>query len=670
MERTALADKIMILGVDGLDPRLTKKFVEEGKMPNTKKFIERGAQRDDLILLGGHPTVTPPMWTTLATGCYANVHGITSFYRQASDELDAMEYNIDSRLCKAEQLWNVLAESGKKTLVWNWPGSAWPPSSDSPNLWVVDGTAPGNVGVAKCRVEEEYILGANESVTELRYIHKGAFDASAPCMVDEIPDGEFFDLDAHTNPRQKVYIMKPSEGQGAGGGMEIPLDVVKSPIKPATGWVNTPKDAKEFTLLLGGGYIHRPCLIKKNEAGIYDTVAVYKNKKSIEPIAVLPKGKMVTGIIDEGMKNSQRYMCNRSLKVMEMAEDGSDVKMYISTAVDINNDIVWHPQWLHKAVCENLGYPPPTSYLTAQDVNLNAAMLDCWDDICSWQAKSIKYLVDNEGVEVVFSHLHNVDDQEHCFIRYMTDKGHNKISEETARQWVENLYLQTDRYLGEFLPYLDQGWTIFIVSDHAQVCPTYDPVMIGDMCGLNVCLMEELGYTVLKKDKNGNKLREIDWEKTKAVAMQSNNIYINLKGRTANGIVDPADKYELEEQIMTDLYGYKHPISGKRVISIALRNRDAVLLGYGGPECGDICFWVAEGYNYDHADSLSTTLGECDTSVSPIFIAAGKGLKKGYKTERIIREVDLAPTVAFLAGVRMPKQCEGAPVYQILEKEF
>lgn len=72
---------------------------------------------------------------------------------------------------------------------------------------------------------------------------------------------------------------------------------------------------------------------------------------------------MVTGIIDEGMKNSQRYMCNRSLKVMEMAEDGSDVKMYISTAVDINNDIVWHPQWLHKAVCENLGYPPPTSYL-------------------------------------------------------------------------------------------------------------------------------------------------------------------------------------------------------------------------------------------------------------------------------------------------------------------
>ena len=65
---------------------------------------------------------------------------------------------------------------------------------------------------------------------------------------------------------------------------------------------------------------------------------------------------------------------------------------------------------------------------------------------------------------------------------------------------------------------------------------------------------------------------------------------------------------------MTRLYGYKHPVSGKRVIALALRNRDAVLLGMGGPECGDILIWNAEGYNYDHADSLSTTYGYAGTS--------------------------------------------------------
>ena len=80
-ERKAVADKILMLGVDGLDPRLTRKYVDQGKLPNIAEYIKRGACRKDLMLLGGHPTVTPPMWTTLACGCYANVHGITGFSR-------------------------------------------------------------------------------------------------------------------------------------------------------------------------------------------------------------------------------------------------------------------------------------------------------------------------------------------------------------------------------------------------------------------------------------------------------------------------------------------------------------------------------------------------------------------------------------------------------------
>ena len=182
--------------------------------------------------------------------------------------------------------------------------------------------------------------------------------------------------------------------------------------------------------------------------------------------------------------------------------------------------------------------------------------------------------------------------------------------------------------------------------------------------------MQELGFTVLKKDENGNDLPEIDWSKTRAVASREEHIYINLKGRDPEGIVDPADQYELEEEIMTALYGYRDAKTGHRVVSVALRNRDAVLLGQGGPEAGDICYWLAEGYNFDHADCLSTTLGEGDTSVSPIFIASGRGIKQGFYTERIIRQIDFAPTVAVLGGVRMPAQCEGAPAYQILAEEY
>ena len=177
--------------------------------------------------------------------------------------------------------------------------------------------------------------------------------------------------------------------------------------------------------------------------------------------------------------------------------------------------------------------------------------------------------------------------------------------------------------------------------------------------------MQELGFTILKKDENGNDLKEIDWEKTRAVATRGGQIYINLKGKYPTGIVDPAYKYELEREIIDGLYNYR--LNGKRVIAVAMRNKDAMVLGTGGPECGDVLYWLEEGVNRLHGDALPMVEGYKDTSVSPIFIAAGKGLKKGYNSQRIIRQVDMTPTIAHMLDVRMPKQCEGAVIYQILE---
>ena len=134
-----LSEKVLLLGIDGLDPKFSRKMVDEGHMPNLKKLIEAGSARHDLRLLGGVPTITPPMWTTLCTGAYPMTHGIEDFNIGMKGELDVNFAGIYSKYCHAQQLWNVTAEAGKKTLVWHWPGAAWPPSSDSENLYVVDG---------------------------------------------------------------------------------------------------------------------------------------------------------------------------------------------------------------------------------------------------------------------------------------------------------------------------------------------------------------------------------------------------------------------------------------------------------------------------------------------------------------------------------------------------
>ncbi len=690
LRNKVLSEKMMVLGVDGMDPRLTRKYIDEGKVPNLKKLVEAGAQRHDLVMLGAQPTVTPPQWTTLATGANPCVHGITQFGRCIPGKINQNGYNVDSRLCKAEPAWNCFVEAGKKTLVFHWPGGAWPPTSDSENLFVIDGSAPGSVGSAAMQIDTELIVGAGSTIPEVTFITREITDAVAPCVINKLPDNVLQASDTAVGMRMSSkldeqvtsqlqaagqdtinLIMNDNEGFGTrAGDFRQNLNTAVSPIKEATNWASAPAGAKEFTVLLCKGMIRRVGLILPNEKGVYDSVAIYKSKKETTPLVVCPLGKMVYNVVDEVIFEEKNYTANRHYKLMKLNEDGSELKLYISAAMDMNCDTVIHPKRLKIALNENVGPFPPQSQMYTQDADMQDAMIDVWDYVIDWYVKVIHYMIENEGIDIIFSHLHSVDFVEHTFIRHMKDIGFNQHDESVYAFWMERLYQQVDRYVGDLLHYLDEDWTIMMTADHAQVAPSHIPPAAGDMCGVNVGLMKELGYTVLQKDENGNEIRKIDWTKTRAIQSQGNDIYINLKGREPQGIVDPADQYELEEQIMTDLYNYKHPDTQKRVIAMALRNKDAILLGYGGPTAGDICIWIAEGYNYDHTDSLSTTYGEGSTSSSPIFIAVGKGLKKGFETDRIIRQVDLVPTMCVMGGVRVPAQCEGAPIYQILAEEF
>ena len=683
----AKATKVAVLGVDAMDPRLTRKYIDMGIMPNTKKILEAGAAREDLVLLGALPTVTPPQWTTLATGAYPSTHGITAFYRQGGD-LDMVNLNFDSTKCHAEQMWNVTAEAGKKTLVWHWPGSAWPPSSDSENLHVVDGTSPGGVNMSSAQVDGEFIVMASDKNDTIEYRSGAMTDAKVPCVVTGLGDDK---------PKQKsggmaslmqrkmedgfrLYIVNPNK-DGQGGSNAIPADIAFSSIKPAEKWAaDVPADAKEFVVLLSGGLIRRPALVLKGEDGKYDHIAIYKNKKQAEPMVTMKNREYVRDIVDDCMKGDDMIKATRDMRVLEIAEDGSRVKMWVSASMNISADMMWHPRALYQEIVDNVGYPSPCSTLGFGDFELiYDCMHQCWEHVADFQADSLNYLMENNGYEVVFSHFHAPDLQKHMFIRDLA-KGTENTTAEQYEFIMQEIYRQTDRYLGKFVHFLDEGWTLMVVSDHAQVCPKHGLRGLGDT-GCNIQIMEDLGYTVREVNpETGKKKRRMDWTKTTAVANREMHIYVNLKGRDQHtvkdadgneiiidGLIDPADKYEFEEQLITDLYNIKDKETGKRIIAWALRNKDAIALGLGGPDSGDIIYCMAEGYEHDHDDSMATALGECDTSAGPIFLAAGPGLKKGVYTDRMIRQVDVAPTIASIMGMRMPAQCEGAPIYQIIE---
>ncbi|MDR0434598.1 MAG: alkaline phosphatase family protein [Gracilibacteraceae bacterium] len=681
MKRKALTEKIIVVGVDGFEPRLAKKFLTQGKMPYLQQFIDRGACRDDLVLLGGVPTVTPSLWTTLSTGAYPGTHGITCFFGHNHGHLDSVVYNLDSRRCKAEPLWNIFAEeAGRKTLVWHWPGSSWPPTSESPNLHVVDGTQPQTVNTGVARVDISKIVIAADNYDKLEFMpNTSTISPGAGCIIEDVDnlledDGEVSYLRAAITSGSKIIknIITCEEENEINVLAKMIADTVKSPLKDAAGWADAPAGAKEFTIVLGGNTERRYALLSPNAEGVYDEVAVYKSKRDPRPLVTI-KGESSAFDVADTITNDQgeKILCNRNYHVLTLKPDGSQVMMLIGLALDINCADLFHPRALHKEVIDQAGYIPARPVVNgANEALVDKVFIPTWDHYSQWQADCLTYFMKNGKYDVIFSHLHNVDNAGHLFWHFAKHQDMWGNNEERYKEFIERIYIQTDNYLGRFLPFLAEGWTVIITSDHGLSCQEYHGVELGEAGGITTPVMEELGYVTLLKDDAGNKTHEFDWTRTKAVASRGNHIYLNLIGRDEHGIVDPKDKYDLETQIISDLYQYRDRKSGKRVVALALRNKDAVLLGLNGPECGDIVFFKEEGFNVIHADSLSTQNGYADTSLSPIFVAAGPGIKQGFKTERVIRQVDIAPTMAMLGGVRLPAQSEGSPVHQILTEEI
>ena len=676
MKHERLADKILVMGIDGMDPELTRYHMEKGLMPNLQKFLKRGSAREDLHLLGSHPTITPPMWTTLACGCHPYVHGITDFWRQHPEKLDTYVYGLDSSNCHAEQIWNVFAEAGWNTLVWHWPGSSWPPSSESPNLTVVDGTNPEGVNQGTGQIWFEFIAIGSED-TEVTTYKIAAGETAHMCVVTDLEEkNDGFDTHEYTHfmataPEIRLVLEPRKNERGphpATGGMsKQSMDISLGAIKPAHGWADAPADAKESTILFSRGLVRRPVLILKNEKGIYDKIALYKSKKDTQPIIVLENGVFVQDIFDEAVKGDKRYEISRNMRILELKPDGSYFRIWCSAETDINDNRAWSPQSLFEEIKNNVGVPLPVSNLGSVDDQLiRECMHENWRRYMKWQADCLHYMIENKHPDIIFTHIHNDDAEKHMYLHFAREGS--ELSPQPTQNYVEyleDISRQNDTYIGRFLHLLDEGWTILLVSDHGLTCNKTSETSQFVGAGIDTEEFVDWGFTTLKRDEKG--ALEVDWSKTKAIKTRMNEIYINLKGKYPYGIVDPKDKWELEEEIMTKMYEAKSPKTGHRLVSLALRNKDAVHFGLGGPECGDIIFFTSEGYNNEHGCGLSTTLGAAHTSQSPIFAAAGKGIKKDFKTDRVIREIDVAPTVAVLGGVRMPANAEGAPVYQILE---
>jgi Type I phosphodiesterase / nucleotide pyrophosphatase len=72
----ARVKKLIFLGLDGLDPELTERWMAEGKMPNLTRLQQQGSYRR---LRTTCPPLSPVAWSTFATGVNPAKHNIFDF---------------------------------------------------------------------------------------------------------------------------------------------------------------------------------------------------------------------------------------------------------------------------------------------------------------------------------------------------------------------------------------------------------------------------------------------------------------------------------------------------------------------------------------------------------------------------------------------------------------
>ena len=77
--------KLIILGIDGMDPQLLKQLMHEGKMPNFSRLASQGSFR---LLTTSIPPQSPVAWSNLITGMNAGGHGIFDFIHRDPKTLE------------------------------------------------------------------------------------------------------------------------------------------------------------------------------------------------------------------------------------------------------------------------------------------------------------------------------------------------------------------------------------------------------------------------------------------------------------------------------------------------------------------------------------------------------------------------------------------------------
>jgi len=554
--------KVIVLGIDGMDYKLTKKLMDEGRMPNFSKLAANGGSFTPLGT--AVPPLSPVAWSNFITGMDSGGHGIFDFLHRDPETI--IPYFSTSQAVSAEPLltigkwqipgagkieqlrrgtpfWQVLEDHGVETAIFRMPAD-FPPSGTASHEITGMGTTDllGTPGTFSFYTSELFAFSG-----------------------EEMSGGVVYEVDAFDNVVHATLHGPPNpflrESEDATADFTVYIDPVEDAAKIVLGdeerllKVGEWSDWVPFDLPLVPTQ-SIPAMVRFYLKQVRPEFELYASPLNADPENPAIPVSFPDDFADELAHHTGRYY------TQGMPEETKALQHHVLSRAEF-------VQQAHLAGQEILDQYP--------------------------------YVLRSFDNGLLFFYTGNIDQTSHMMWRSL-DPGHPAYDPQVDPEFADvipHLYEGVDRLVGYTLEHMDPDTTLVVMSDHGFTSWRRS-------LNLNSWLRDH-GFLAVKDPNPAHEpelYANVDWSRTKAYGLGLNGLYVNLKGREKNGIVPPEEREAVMRAIRDQLEATVDPKTGEKAVAKAYF-REQVYKNRGALEIGpDIQVGYALGYHGSSESAL------------------------------------------------------------------
>jgi len=519
------AQRVIVLGFDGMDHGLTSQLMAEGKLPN---FSRVAAQGSFSALGTSVPPQSPVAWSNFITGMDSGGHGIYDFVHR--DPSSMIPYLSTSRtepggttiklgrwqiplsggsielLRRGQAFWEVLESHGIETTIVRMPAN-FPPSGSASYELSGMGT-PDILGT----------YGTFSFYTSELFAFSG----------EDVSGGEIYEVDVFDNVVEASLYGPDNPFLIEGEKVTAPFTVYLDPDEPLAKIV---VGDEEIVLAVGEWS---------------DWVPV---EFELVPTQTLPG--MCRFYLKQVRPDFELYVTPINFDPMEPA-------MPISTPASYSADLA-----VASGRFYTQGMPEDTAGLM-EDVLTPEEFLSQASIAAEENVEQYQHVLEDFENGLLFYYFGDVDQVSHMMWRSL-DPQHPAYDEETDPAFahvIPDLYEGLDAIVGYTVDHMREGDLLVVMSDHGFTS-------WRRAFHLNAWLHQNGFLAVRDPDREDDPgiFANVDWTGTQAYGVGINGLYINLRGREKYGIVNVGEREAVMSEIADKLLATIDPETGQPAVT-------------------------------------------------------------------------------------------------------